>query len=167
MICNKCGKELPDDSRFCEYCGAQTDEKVIKQIEKEKKAQQQAENKEKMQQTLTEVKDKAVDVAQVVHEKSKVATEVVKESAQGLKEKSKTVNKKPFIIGGIIVAVVAAIVLAITLFVGRSVDKTMDSMAKAYAEQDDEKLMKYMFPSKAIEDIEDALKEKDIDKSRK
>lgn len=163
MICNKCGKELPDDSRFCEYCGAQVDEKVIKQIENEKKAQQQAENKEKMQQTLTEVKDKVVDMAQDVHEKSKVATEVVKESAQGLKEKSKTVNKKPFIIGGIIVAVVAAIVLAITLFVGRSVDKTMDSMAKAYAEQDDEKLMKYMFPSKAIEDIEDALKEKDID----
>lgn len=27
MICQKCGKEITDDSRFCEYCGA----KVIKE----------------------------------------------------------------------------------------------------------------------------------------
>ena len=22
MICNKCGKEITDDSKFCEYCGS-------------------------------------------------------------------------------------------------------------------------------------------------
>ena len=26
MFCNKCGKELPDGSRFCNYCGAQMPE---------------------------------------------------------------------------------------------------------------------------------------------
>lgn len=34
MICIKCGKEVPDNSKFCEFCGAQIDEKSVKKTKK-------------------------------------------------------------------------------------------------------------------------------------
>lgn len=35
MYCKKCGKKLPDGSKFCGVCGAKQDSKVIQKIEKQ------------------------------------------------------------------------------------------------------------------------------------
>ncbi|WP_448861988.1 zinc-ribbon domain-containing protein [Dorea sp.] len=35
MYCKKCGKKLPDGSKFCGVCGAKQDFQVIQKIEKQ------------------------------------------------------------------------------------------------------------------------------------
>ena len=53
MFCNKCGKEIPDNSKFCTFCGNKLNEKTKKNVDKTNKEQD-------MEKENNEVKDKKI-----------------------------------------------------------------------------------------------------------
>lgn len=94
------------------------------------------------------------------------ADEKAKEHAGNKKKIRKKSSKKPFIIGGIavaMIAVIAVIVACRVLFTGRSIDKTIVKYMEAVREDDEELLLKIMFPKAARDDGEDWYEDREID----
>lgn len=92
--------------------------------------------------------------------------EKAKEHAGNKKKKRKKSSKKPFIIGGIavaVIAVIAVIVACTVLFAGRSIDKTIVKYMEAVREDDEELLLKIMFPKDVRDDGEDWYEDRAID----
>lgn len=86
MICRACGKEILDDSVFCEFCGTKVDDSVIRQRKRE-------ERKVKYQETLDNVKEKSKQLKDEANVKGKElagkAKVKGKEFVEATKEKSK------------------------------------------------------------------------------
>lgn len=147
MFCGKCGSEMKDNARFCPKCGAPVPgyEVSINEIEKINEAEGET-------TVLAEP-----GVMQPVDDVKKQPTTPNKPNKPPRKPISKK-TKLAIIISSVSVVVVAAIVSCILLLGGRSKKKAVDKFETAFNEENDDKLLKLMYP-KECHDNADELAE--------
>lgn len=177
MICKVCGKEILDDSVFCEFCGSKVDEEILKKRKRE-------ERKVQYQEKLESAKETGKQIAETTKEKSKVIAEEAKQKSKKLagdaKEKSKAAgekmkpkldefanklkgNKKKVIACGSILVACIAIVLIVSAFTAGNQEKTWGKFAKAYTDKSRDKVVSLMIPESNEEAFERYLSDKSID----
>lgn len=61
IICKQCGKEIPDDSLFCEFCGNKVDDADIKRVERQKVIEQNVKMLQEGQEKVQQVVDETVE----------------------------------------------------------------------------------------------------------
>ncbi len=82
MICSKCGKEYPDDIKFCTECGAE-----LTAAASEEQVNETVEVNETAVEEVTETAGEMQEAAETVEEVSEAVVEEVTESAEAEKEK--------------------------------------------------------------------------------
>ena len=147
MFCGKCGSEMKDNARFCPKCGAPVPgyEVSINEIEKINEAEGET-------TVLAEP-----GVMQPVDDVKNQPTTPNKPNKPPRKPMSKK-TKLAIIISSVSVVVVAAIVSCMLLLGGRSKKKAVDKFETAFNEENDDKLLKLMYP-KECHDNADELAE--------
>lgn len=177
MICKVCGKEILDDSVFCEFCGSKVDEEILKKRKRE-------ERKVQYQEKLESAKETSKQIAETTKEKSKVIAEEAKQKSKKLagdaKEKIKAAgekmkpkldefanklkgNKKKVIVCGSILVACIAIVLIVSAFTAGNPEKTWSRFVKAYTDKSRDKVVSMMIPESDEEAFERYLSDKSID----
>lgn len=173
MFCSKCGKEISDDVKFCNFCGQPT-------------GKDGSEQSSQSNENGTDVVGKAKEMAEAASEKAKEAAKAVAENqtinAAGEKAKAmagaasdmakenynKLDDKKKNIIkiAGVVVALLLVVILVKACVGGGSYDKPFKSMQKLMNKQSKD-VDKYVdaltpkFVSKAYKDALKVLKKSD------
>ncbi|MBR1598682.1 MAG: zinc-ribbon domain-containing protein [Lachnospiraceae bacterium] len=188
MICKVCGKEILDDSVFCEFCGSKVDEEIIKKRKRDERKIQYQEKLESARETGKQIaestKEKSKELAGITKEKSKVFAEVAKKTSKKLagdaKEKSRAAgekmkpkldefvnklkaNKKKVIVCGSILVACVAIVLIVSAFTVGNQEKIWSRFAKAFTNRSRDKVVSLMIPKSDTEAFEKYLSNNSID----
>lgn len=152
MICNKCGKTLPDDSLFCDGCGNKIDKKIVEKNIKDRnsklKAKQKEQQKEQRANAISDIKETITN-----KEFRQKKRELRKKNREERKLRRKPINKIKAIICLGSIAVVALVASYFMYFKGRSLDKTVDLYLKAYRSYNTTKETKLMFPQNSLDEV--------------
>lgn len=183
MRCSSCGKEIPGDSKFCEFCGNPIGEKSAKKIDwasendkqkeldKIRQAQIEA-DKEMYRKKREEAREKRAIHAEEMREKRKAQAEAAKtktkEISDKISEKGKDIgektkkNKKKVVLGGAVLAAVIVAFVVVSVVVGRSENKTWKSFVKAYDDENKEDMISLMIPKSQRTVLESYISENKI-----
>lgn len=125
MICNKCGKQNNDSSKFCAGCGnllLVTQEPIINSQFSEMNYQQSMNN-----QSTNSVNNESVINNVIIQQQNSEVSNV--QIIDNKKTKSTKSNKKVlFIIGGVVLFVVAFIIILLLLFKNNGVSKQLSNI---------------------------------------